>query len=97
MRILLFILLLIPSLSWATCVTTAGKVPVTTTGSPTPTICDGDISDVNGNIGIGTPNPGRQLDVQGTLTFFRMQDTSGAQWHCKPAVSTGTFTCTSGA
>ena len=52
------------------------------------------------NLGIGTVNPGVLLDVQGTARinngfFLKMYDSGGVSWSCRPAVTTGTFTCTS--
>lgn len=47
----------------------------------------------NGNFGVGTITPGQELDVEGTLGFIQMQDSSGVRWKCKPAVTTGVFTC----
>lgn len=47
----------------------------------------------NGNFGVGTITPGQELDVEGTLAFVQMQDANGVRWKCKPAVTTGIFTC----
>jgi hypothetical protein len=64
--IVAFILsLIIPTLSYATL--TVGNVPVTKTGGSTPVIQNSDITDINGNVGIGSTNPGVALDVQGTI------------------------------
>jgi hypothetical protein len=49
---------------------------------------------VQGNVGIGTSsihNTG--LDIQGTGAYISMQSADGTQWKCKPANTTGVFTC----
>lgn len=103
-KILLFIILLIPSIALATCTTTVGKIPVTTTGTPTPIICDGDITDIGGNIGIGSSSPGATLDVQGTLNRFSSMTTGKATCftatnllgHCTTTPTNGSCTCIQG-
>lgn len=61
---ILFLLILICDISNATL--TVNNVPRTKTGGTNPALQDSDISDVSGNVGIGSPNPIQKLDVIGT-------------------------------
>jgi len=104
MKYILFLILLIPSIAHATCTTTVGQIPVTTTGSPTPQICDGDITDISGNVGIGSTNPGYTLDVKGTNNRFVSITTghalcttaSNLLGHCTTTPTNGSCTCVQG-
>jgi hypothetical protein len=49
-----------------------------------------------GNVGIGSITPVAKVDIAGTSTttdVIRMQSADGTFWKCKPANTTGAFTC----
>lgn len=63
--ILLLSFLLFNTLCYANL--TVGNIPVTKTGGTVPAVEDSGLTYVNGNLGIGSINPGKTLDIQGTV------------------------------
>lgn len=64
-KLIIIFLLLLSGTSYASL--TVNNVPQTKTGGSSPAVKDSSIWQVNGNVGIGSPNPGQALDVKGTV------------------------------
>lgn len=64
-KLTILFLLLFATTSYASL--TVNNIPQTKTGGSSPAVKNSTIWQVNGNVGIGSPNPGQSLDVTGTV------------------------------